>query len=86
MWCLSDSASDESETPSSRENEEEEEESSPPSGGRKEKEGHPKGEGRGVQEEENPSVGLRPRRRQGRRGVAGQGQASGEIVSIRIPE
>ena len=83
----SDSSSDDSETPSSREDEEEEEETSPPpAGGGKKMKAAPVGGGRRVQEEENPSAGLRPRRRRGRRGVAGQGQASGEIVSVQIPE
>src|SRR3954467_852614 len=58
----------------------------PPSEGRKEEEGHPNGGGRGVKEKEDPSAGLLSRRRRGRRGVAGQNQASGDIVSIYIPE
>src|SRR4051812_6682008 len=58
----------------------------PPSEGRKEEEGHPNRGGRGVEEKEDPSAGLLPRRRRGRKGVAGQNQASGEIVSTYIPE
>ena len=42
--------------------------------------------GRRVQEGENPSSGLLHQRRRRRRGVAAQGQAPGEVVSIRIPE
>ena len=42
--------------------------------------------GRRVQEGEDPSSGLLQQRRRQRRGVAAQGQAPGEIVSIRIPE
>src|SRR3954468_2098603 len=58
----------------------------PPSGGREEEEGRPNEGGRGVEEKEDPSAGLLPRRRRGRKGVAGQDQASGDIVSIYIPE
>src|SRR4051812_36830022 len=58
----------------------------PPNGGRKEEEGHPNGGGRGVEEKEDPSTGLLPRRRRGRRGVVGQNQASGKIISTYIPE
>ena len=54
--------------------------------GRKENEGHSNLGGRRVQEGENPSSGLLHQRRRRRRGVATQGQAPGEIVSIRIPE
>ena len=42
--------------------------------------------GRSVQEGENPSSGLLHQCRRRRRGVATQGQAPGEIVSIRILE
>ena len=58
----------------------------PPSGGREEKEGRPNWGGRRVQEGENPSSGLLHQHRRWRIGVAAQGQAPGEIVSIRIPE
>src|SRR3954468_4258713 len=58
----------------------------PPSEGSKEEEGRPNRGGRGVEEKENPSAGLLPRRRRGRRGVAGPNQASNDIVSVYIPE
>ena len=82
---VSDSSFDNSDAPSSHENKEEEEESSPPSRGRQEKEGRPIWGGRRVQEGKDPPSGLLHNSRFQRRGVATQGQAPGEVVSIRTP-
>src|SRR3954470_16714211 len=49
---------------------------------RRNKEALPNRGGRGVEEKEDPSAGLLPQRRRGRKGVAGQNQASGENLSI----
>ena len=82
---VSDSSSDNSDAPSSHENEEEEEESSPPSPGRQEKEGRPNRGGRRVQEGNDPPSGLCHDGRQQWRRVAIQGQAPGEVISVRTP-
>ena len=82
---VSDSSSDNTEAPSSHENEEEEEESSPPSRGRQEKEGRSNRGGRRVQEGQDPPSGLLHDGRLQRGRVATQGQAPGEVVSIRTP-
>ena len=83
---ISDSSSENTEAHSSNENEEEEEESSPPpSRGGQEKEGRPIRGGRRVQEGKDPPPGLLHDGRFQRRGVVTQGQAPGEVVSIRIP-
>ena len=81
---VSDSSSDDSDAHSSHKNEEEEE-SSPPSRGRQEKEGRPNRGGRRVQEGKDPPSGLLHDGRLQRRRVVTQGQAPGEVVSIRIP-
>ena len=81
---LSDSSSDESDAHSSHGNEEEEK-SSPPSRGRQEKEGRPIRGGRRVQEGKDPPSGLLHDGRLQRRRVATQGQAPGEVVSVRTP-
>ena len=83
---VSDSSSDDSDAHSSHENEEEEEESSPPSWGRQEKEGRPNRGGQRVQEGKDSPFGLFHHHRRLRRRVVTQGQAPGEVVSIRIPE
>ena len=54
--------------------------------GRQEKEGRPNWGGQRVQEGKDPSSGLLHQRRRRRRGVAAQGQAPSEIISIRTPE
>ena len=82
---VSDSSSDDSDAHSSHEDEEEEEESSPPSRGRQEKEGRPNRGGRRVQEGKDPPSGLCHDGRRQRRRVATQGQAPGEVVSVRTP-
>ena len=82
---ISDSSSENTEAHSSHENEEEEEESSPPSRGRQEKEGRPGWGGPRVQKGKDPPSGLLHNSRLQRRGVVAQGQAPGEVVSIRIP-
>ena len=82
---ISDSSSDNSDVPSSHENEGEEEESSPPQSRRQEKEGRPNRGGRRVQEGKDPPSGLLHYGRLHRRRVATQGQAPGEVVSIRTP-
>ena len=82
---VSDSSSENTEAHSSHKNEEEEEESSPPpSRGRQEKEGRPIWGGRRVQEGKDSPSGLLHNSRFQRRGVVAQGQALGEVVSIRI--
>ena len=88
LWrkFVSDSSSDDTKAHSSNENEEEEEESPRPSPnrGRQEKEGRPIWGGRRVQEgKDPPSVPLHNSRLQ-RQGVVAHGQASGEVVTIRI--
>ena len=83
---ISDSSSENTEAHSSHENEEEEEESPPPNwGGGQEKEGRPIRGGQMVQEGKDPPPGLLHDGRFQRRGVVTQGQAPGEVVSIRIP-
>ena len=82
---VSVSLSENTEAHSSHENEEEEEKSSPPSWGRQEKEGRPNWGGRRVQEGKDPPSGLLHDSRLQRRRVVTQGQAPGEVVSIRIP-
>ena len=82
---ISDSSSENTEAHSSHENEEEEEESSPPQPGGQEKEGRPIRGGRRVQEGKDPPPGLLHDGRLQRRRVVAQGQAPGEVVSIRIP-
>ena len=82
---ISDSSSENTEAHSSHENEEEEEESSPPQLGGQEKEGRPIRGGRRVQEGKDPPSGPLHNSRLQRRGVVAQGQAPGEVVSIRIP-
>ena len=81
---VSDSSSDDSEVDSSHEDEEEKKEDSPPVGG-EEEEGLPNERGRRAQEGKDPSPGLFRQRRRRRRGVALEGQAYSEIVSIRTP-
>ena len=84
---ISDSSSESTEALSSHKNEEEEEESSPPpSRGGQEKEGRPIKGGRRVQEGKDPPSGLLHDGRLQRRRVVTQGQAPGEVVSIRIPK
>ena len=78
---ISDSSSDNSDVSSSHENEEEEEERL----GGQEKEGRPIWGGRRVQEGKDPPSGLLHDGRLQRRRVVAQGQAPGEVVSIRIP-
>ena len=84
---ISDSSSENTKAHSSHENEEEEEESSPPppAGRGQEKEGRPIRGGRRVQEGKDPPPGLLHDGRFQRRGVVTQGQAPGEVISIRIP-
>ena len=82
---ISDSSSENTEAHSSHEDEEEQEESPPPQLGGQEKEGRPIWGGRRVQEGEDPPSGLLHNSRLQRRGVVAQGQAPGEVVSIRIP-
>ena len=84
---VSESSDDDSDAHSSHGNEEEEEKSSPPppSRGRQEKEGRPIRGGRRVQEGKDPPSGLCHDGRRQRRRVATQGQAPGEVVSVRTP-
>ena len=63
--------------------EEEEEEIRPPYWEEKEEEGHPTWEGQGVQEGENLPSGPFHRSHIQQRGVGTQGQAPGQVVSIR---
>ena len=83
---VSESSYDNTEAPSSHENKEEEEESSPLQPGRQEKEGRPNQGGRRVQEGQDPPSGLLHDGRLQRRRVVTQGEAPGEVVSIRMPE
>ena len=84
LKVVSDSSSENTKAHSSHENEKEEEEISPPSRGRQEKEGRPIWGGRRVQEGKDPPSGLLHSDCFQRRGVVTQGQAPGEVVSIRI--
>ena len=77
-----DTTSEDTEMHSSTEDEEEEEEIHPPYWGEKEEEGHPAGEGQGVQDGENLPSEPFHRSHLHRRGVATQGQAPGQIVSF----
>ena len=78
-----DMTSEDTETHSSPEDDEEEEEIHPPYWGEKEEEGLHTWGGRGVQEGKNLPSELLRRSHQQRRGVGAQGQAPGQIVSIR---
>ena len=82
---LSDSSSDDSEVDSSHEDEEEKKEASPPAGerrrGRLPQRGRPKGPRR-----EGPFLRTVPPTPTTAKRSALEGQAPGEIISVRIPE
>ena len=84
---VSGSSSDGSKAHSSHEDDEEEEETyPPPAGGGKKRKAALVGEAEGSKKRKTPPPDYAPDADEERRGVAGQGQASGEIVSVRIPE